>query len=129
QPLAVFAALHLGDPVAMLHVPAHGPLEPGIERLARRPAEIAPDPRRIDRVAPVVAGPVRHVCDERAVAAVARPRLLECIAEGMDHVDVAALGVAADVVGLAGLAALEHDAERLAMVADVEPVAHLPPVA
>jgi hypothetical protein len=47
----------------------------------------------------------------------------------MHEVDVAHLGIAADVVGLARPAALEDRAQRAAVVADVEPVADVAPVA
>ena len=43
--------------------------EAGLERVARRPAELAADLRRVDRVAAVVAGPIGHERLQRAVAA------------------------------------------------------------
>ena len=47
----------------------------------------------------------------------------------MDDVDVGRFVPAADVVGLAKPAAPEHGADRAAVVAHVEPVADLPPIA
>src|SRR4030095_11689700 len=66
----VASGLHLLAPVAVLEVPARGRRDPGLERVARRPPELAADPGRVDRVAPIVSGPVRH---ERLQAAVGRP--------------------------------------------------------
>ncbi len=55
--------------------------------------------------------------------------LVEKGAEGVDDVEVGALVVAADVVGFADAAALEHGAEGAAVVEDEEPVADLLAVA
>src|ERR1700757_2794489 len=63
----VAAGLHLFAPVAMLHVPARRRGEAVLERVARRPPELAADLRRVDRVAPVVTGTVG---DERFQIAV-----------------------------------------------------------
>jgi hypothetical protein len=75
-----------------------------------------------------VARPVLHVGDETVVIA-ARILLAEDCADRLHDVDVAHLRVAADVVRLAGPAARKHGADRRAMVADVEPVAHVHAVA
>src|SRR5436305_1369887 len=50
-------------------------------------------------------------------------------AQAAHHVDVGHLGATADVVRFARLCALEHGADRSAVVADVEPVANVQPVA
>jgi hypothetical protein len=51
----------------VVEVPAHGLAQAGLEGLLRPPAELALDLARVDRVAPVVAGPVGDVRDEAAV--------------------------------------------------------------
>ena len=61
HPLAVGAALHVGDPVGVVEVPLHGLADAGLEGLGRAPAELALDLARVDRVAPVVAGAVVDV--------------------------------------------------------------------
>ena len=72
EPLAVVAArLDVLAPVAVLEVPAHGRAQAVLERVARRPAELAADLRRVDRVAAIVAGPIGH---ERLELAIARRR-------------------------------------------------------
>ena len=77
----------------------------------------------IDRVAEIVAGPVGHEGDQLTMrrAVRARRKLIHRIADRVDHVDVAPLGVAADVVGLARLgrvpapaSAPGHDRRRTA---------------
>src|ERR1700693_5887049 len=109
----------------MVEIPAHRLREPGGERLARAPAELLSDLRRIDRIAAVVPGPVGDEGDEAPVAAFARANLLQRVAQGMHDLEVAPLGIGPDVVGLAGPPARKREAERLAMVADVEPVSDL----
>ena len=52
---------------------------------------------------------------------------VECIADRMDHVDIAPLGMAADVVGLADPATLQHQRERTGVIINVQPIAHVLP--
>src|SRR3546814_1667369 len=87
--------------------------------------------RGIDRVAAVVARAILDVGDLRAprLAVLARAALVEQRADGVDDLDVRALGVAADVVGLADAATFKHCTDRRTMVADVKPVAHVHAVA
>ena len=51
--------------------------------------------------------------------------LVEQAADRADDVDVLALAVAADVVGLARLARAQDQRQRLGMVLDMQPVAHV----
>ena len=46
-----------------------------------------------------------------------------------DHVDIGHFAVSADVVGLADGALIQHQGDGLAVVADIEPVAHVESVA
>src|SRR5471032_1689686 len=56
----VAAGLDLLAPVAVLDVPARGGGDAVLERVARRPSELAPDLARVDRVAAVVTGTIGH---------------------------------------------------------------------
>src|SRR5580765_7796974 len=103
---------------------ANGFFQPGFEALLRTPSELAPDLADVHRIAQVVAGAVGDELDQVGVAAAfPRARAVERGAERAHHIEVAALALAADVVGLADAPLLEHQADRLAMVVDVEPVA------
>jgi hypothetical protein len=114
----------------VVEVPAHGLAQAALEGLLRPPAELALDLARVDRVAPVVAGPVGDVRDQAAVRTWRiGSHLVEQGADGLDDLDVRLLVPAADVVGLADAAARQHLADRGAVVRDVEPVAHLHAVA
>ena len=90
-------------PGAVVEVPLHGEREADLEGVLRRPAELGVELRAIDGVAEIVAGPIGDEGDELAVR---RPpvrgasRSIEVADRGHD-IDVAALGIAADVVGLA----------------------------
>ena len=59
----------------------------------------------------------------------ARAALVQQRADRVHHLDVLLLGIAANVVGLAGPAFGERHADRLTVVGDIQPVAHLPAVA
>src|SRR5437016_2612881 len=58
-PIILFL-LNLLAPVAVVEIPLHGLPKAGLEGVARRPPELGANLRRVDRVAPVVARPIRH---------------------------------------------------------------------
>ena len=58
--MAVVAAAHPGAPLAVIQVPAQGLLDAAAEIVPRLPAQFMPDLRRVDGVAPVMAGTVFH---------------------------------------------------------------------
>src|SRR6476659_954238 len=97
------------------------------------PFELAPDLARIDGVAAIVAGPVRH---ERLQIPVARTAVkrgvgrgrsedLERVADAIDDFEVGPLVAAADVVFLAHSSLPEHQQDACTMIVDMEPVAHV----
>ena len=52
-------------------------------------------------------------------------KVVQDIADGFDHLQVGALVISADVVGLARPAALQNQPQRARVVLDIEPVAHV----
>src|SRR5262249_45753523 len=140
QPLAaILPRLHGGAPVAVIEVPAHGEPESLLEVVLGAPAQLLPDARRVDRVAPVVA---RAVLDEGLAARVAGqapraeggvlrrgPLAVENLAEPVHHLEVRPLVAAADVVLPARLSLPEREEDAAAVVLDVEPVADVAAVA
>src|SRR2546427_531500 len=87
----------------LLHPGAGSRARPALEALARLPAELTPQLRIVDRVAQIVAGPVRDEADEVIMRTMRRCRQL-VIEDGADpahDLEIAALGAAADIVGLA----------------------------
>src|SRR5574342_1071964 len=121
-PAAVLAGEDALPPPAVLPVPRHRGAEPVLERTAGRPAQLTPRLRRVDGVAPVVAGPVGDEPHQRS-------RLAEEVEDAVDDVQVLPLVRPAQVVALAGLAPLQGRAEAGAMVLHVDPVAHVQAVA
>src|SRR4051794_13986636 len=118
----VLAGADRGPPVLVVAVPVDGPGEAVLEAHPRLPAELRAELVRAERVAAVVPGAVRHVLDQRLVAA-------GQLEDAVDHIDVLALVGAADVVRLARAAALQHRVDAAAEVLDIQPVAHLAAVA
>src|SRR5579885_2613468 len=132
QPLAAVAAVqHAPAPGLVGEVPVDGLGEPALETLRRPPAELRLELGRVDRVAAIVPRTVLDETDQRFVprAVRQRPALVEQAADRAHDDEVLALGVTADVVHLARPADLEHAPDRAAVVADVQPVAHVAPVA
>src|SRR3954447_23498351 len=78
ETLAIVAAgLHALAPVQMIEVPAHRLAQARLELVARRPPELPADLRRVDRVAAVVPGTIRHERLQTLVARTIRPELVQ----------------------------------------------------
>ena len=118
----IVAADDAHPPVTVLEVPLDGLLDAVLELRLRLPAELCVDLRRVDGVAAVVALAVGDVLDEVF-------GLAELLEDGLDHVDVGALIVAADVVDLADASLLQDQVDGMAVILDVEPVADVLAVA
>ncbi len=92
-----------------------------------RPAKFAAILRGIDRVTAVVTGAVGDKFDQLAPGTDGwiGPQLIDEVADGIDDIEIVALAVAADVVGLAEPAVLQHGANGRAMIVDKQPVADI----
>src|SRR5690606_21454289 len=129
-PVAVFAASHVLDPGRVLEIPGDRLAEAGLEGFGRGPAELGLCLGRIDRIATIVPGAIPDELDLPGIRArCPGPHLVEQAADGPHHVDVLQFVLAADVVGLADPPGLQDAADARAVVADVEPVAHVLAVA
>src|SRR5690348_6040701 len=115
DPALVLLAGDRGEPSLVVEIPAHGAGETGFEGLGRRPAELAPDLRRVDCVATVVSRAILHEANLRGVVAPG-PEFSQDAAERAHDVQVGLLGAAADVVGFARAAPLQHGPDRRAVV-------------
>src|SRR4051812_17230164 len=109
-------------PAPVLLVPRHGPGQAFVEGHLRRVPELARDLGDVHGVAPVVALAILDAL--HGVPAGVRGR-----EQPLGQLGVGELGAAADVVDLAGPAALEDEVDAAAVVVDVQPVAHVEPVA
>src|SRR5439155_3731548 len=107
-------------PAAVLAIPGDGLPEPVLEAPLRGPAERR-ELRAIERVAAVVAETVLDVPDEPGVGTGE-------LQDPAGQLEVLEL-TAADVVDLSGLPFAQDELDRGAVVADVDPLAPLPPVA
>src|SRR2546430_10839814 len=106
QPLSVVAPLlNLDAPVAVLDVPLRRCRDALLERVRRRPPELAADSGRVDGVPPIVPGPIGHErfqiaiapAAERGIAARWRERL-EHVADAIDDLEIGPLVAAADII-------------------------------
>src|SRR5689334_306905 len=123
---AVIAALDLLPPGGVRDVPVDRGLEPALEARLRLPAERALGVAGVDRVAQIVARPVRHEADQ----AIARAggighAAVEDRADRAHYIEIAAFRPAAEIVLAAGLARRQREAEPAHMILDMQPV---PPV-
>src|SRR5690606_24822725 len=127
------ARLDRAPPGLVLDVPADRAREALLEGDSRCPAELAAGAARVDRVAEVVARPVAHEAPELAVARDApgpergvlpcRSDRLERRADGLDELEVRALGVRPERILLPRSPGLEGAEQTSAMILDPDPVA------
>src|SRR5262249_49975392 len=82
-------------------------------------------------VAEIVARPIVYKVDQLAMRGALRVRreLIHRIAYRVNDIDVATFGLTADVISLAGASAFQHQRQRLGMVINEQPVAHIEPPA
>ena len=115
----------------MVQIPLHRLGNAGLERFGRLPAEFTLDLARIDGIAAVMTGTIRHMRDLRAVALAIRTGTepVKQIADDVHDIDIGLFVPAAHVVGFADLPGLQHAADGTAVVLDVEPVPNLHAVA
>src|SRR5262249_50407517 len=119
---AVNARLQGGPPGAIVQIPLHRLREAGLEVAARPPAQLLPRFRRVDGVALVMPRPVGHEGDQLAARPPGRQQAVEDRANMLDHREVGALALAAEVVAFARPAPLGEGDQGFGMVLDVEPV-------
>src|SRR6185312_14618578 len=113
---------HARRPLAVGAVPGDRFGQPLGKIALGAPPELFADLSRVHRVAAVVAGAVGDVPDQAVVAAGQGE-------DGLHDVQVGAFVLGADVVHLAGSPAGQHPVDGVAVVVDVDPVAHLQAVA
>ncbi len=124
----------LGDafaPGSVIEVPPDGLGDALLERRGWLPSELAADLGGIDGVATIVSGSVGDERDELAVgdAIVARNEPVEHVADLVRNSQRRPLVLASHVVRFARYAAQRGNVQRLTMVDDVQPVAHVLAVA
>src|SRR5579884_3658415 len=105
----------LPPPSFMASVPVHRRLQALFERHGRSPAE-RPKPAAIDRIPPVMAGPVFNEPDERH-------RLAELFQNHLRDSDIFPFVAAADVVHGSRAAIEQHVLDGRAMIFDPQPIA------
>src|SRR5262245_6271729 len=137
EPVSVVAArLYLLAPVAVLEIPLRGACKAVLERVSRRPPELATDLRRVDRVAPIVSRAVGHEGFQIAIPAAVecrvrarRSQLLEDVACPIDNLQIGPLVAVADIILFARTPLRQHLHDPGAEILDVQPVAHVAAVA
>ena len=97
--------------------------------MAGPPPELPTNLGGVDRIAPVVAGPVGHERLQRAAAGADGRQFVEDVADQIDDLQVRTLVAAADVVLLTKPAGFERQQDTRAVIFDVHPVAHVAAVA
>src|SRR5947209_18891225 len=110
----------------MLEVPAHGLSQAALERVARRPSELAANLRRVDRVPAIVAGTIGHERLQPAAAFSLGLQLVDDIADAIDEVEVRSFVAAADIILLAHEALGEDEQQSSASHIRQQPVAASP---
>ena len=130
NPVAIAPAGDVCQPVAVVQIPADGLFDAVLKAFRGRPSQSVPQVAGIDRVALVMA---RAVGDEGNQARIGLPvapwaQAIKHCAKRMDEVKVAPLGIAADHPGFAGGASFQYGPNGGAVIADMQPVAHVAPI-
>ena len=122
NPLAVSAGAHGGDPLGVVQIPAHRVPQAFVKAHRLLPAELVFELGAVYGVAPVVAGPVFDVGDERIELPHGLAGLLgDDVDKPVKEPDVLPLVFAADVVGLPDTTARHDGPHRGVMVDHIEP--------
>src|SRR5258708_464092 len=89
-------------PPPVLEVPRNRFTQPTLKRLARLPAQLAPDFGSVHGITPVVARPVGDEGDQLLMRPMRRCRqhLVEQCANRSDDLEIGPLGIAADIIAL-----------------------------
>src|SRR6056297_2812145 len=93
------AALQDAPPVLVVEIPAHCAPQPFLQRHRGPPAQLTAHPRRVDRIAQVMPGTVGDETDQPVMRCACGHHLVHQGADHADKVDIARLGLAADIVG------------------------------
>ena len=109
----------------MLEIPLHSFAHARLERFCRPPAEFALCLASVNRITPVMAGAIGDESNQFAVRAFTRCEFVQQRAQGMNNINIRFLVPATDVIGFTETAGLQYAPQGTAMVADVQPVAHL----
>src|SRR5215471_571341 len=117
-------------PGAVVEIPAHCLLEPGLEGLRGMPTELLLDLRSVNGVPSVMSRTVRYEGDQAAPRRTRRSlHPVEQIADRCHDMNVGSFITAAYIVGLADAAAFDDEGKRTRVVFDIEPVPDVSSVA
>src|ERR1019366_8487516 len=116
--VAVLAGAHVIEPRHIFAIPGDGLRQPRSETNLGPPAQLSLELLAVDGVAQVVSLTVADELNERFGAA-------EGSENQLGHLEVALLASSPDVVNLAFAAALQHRVRGGAVIADMDPVAHV----
>src|SRR4051812_44698864 len=116
-------------PPFIIEIPANCLFQPAFEALFRAPTKRTFDLGGVDRVTPIMPGPVRHVFDELFVERAPLPRA-QAVQNAADRPDDRKIGMlvpTAHIVALANAAAGQDSLDGACMVLDIEPVPYVLP--
>ena len=116
-------------PFLVIQVPKHGFSKAGLESLQCSPAEFFLDLGRINRVAPVVTRPVRNKADQLASRGTLRIKIVNKVANGIDHLQIRALAAPSDIVPVPQSPFSEDPNKGFHMIFYVKPIANIAAIA
>lgn len=99
---------YLSRPLQIFDIPAYRLLEPFVEADGRFPAELVADLSRIERVSPIVAGPIGHTPDQRLTRSARQPvdHSIDQPANRRHGFQVGAFAIAAHMIDFSGTSPL-----------------------
>ena len=102
----------------MIQIPLDGQADTIFKHRLRQPAQLVVDLGRIDGIAHIVSFSVLHMLDQAL-------RLTEIFTDEFHDIDIFHLVVSADVVDFADGSVAQDQINRLTVILDIQPVAHI----
>ena len=126
----IVATGHALEPLLIIEIPTCRFLDAFFKLQRGLPAQLVLELAAVDGIAGIVSKAVGHMGDEAQVFALGAPQqAVDCGYEHLHDVDVAPLVETSNVVGLGHLATMKNGVDGTGVVFDIEPVAHVEPLA
>ena len=116
-------------PPFVIEIPLDRRRDTGVECFLGAPTEFRFDLAGINRIAPVVPRTVGDMRDQFSPRLFAGPKAIDDVANLLDDGDILHRCATTDIVGFTYAPVFEDQRQRLDVILDVKPIAHLPAIA
>ena len=125
DPLTICPSPHALNPVRMVEIPTHCLPQPFFKSFRRLPSKLDGQFACINRITPVVARPILHICDQSPPAYSCRSHLIHQVADSRYYINIGSLAITTHVVCLTGLTRFKNCPDCRSMILYKQPVANI----